>query len=270
MTFWKGLSAEWYVTHLRLSLSSLLKLSSISFDQLLQYYEGSSPPIILSLASMRSGHVWYRKRASSQRSRIALRGKGTNYSLQALCHFSMLSRSPYLVNVFSRQWRSLRITDSGRQSSYVNHFYCGNDFFNCRRLSIFYPQSLIENRAEDLTPQILQFQQIYANAWYELQLQTVDFDNVKHAAVLQHIYEQSGLDSQDAPQTSDYRKLGFVQNSPELVNEFLNAGVLGLHTLHCIATMNSEAFAAVSPTSQLHMPITLTLAAVVYRWYWSR
>lgn len=107
-------------------------------------------------------------------------------------------------------------------------------------------QSLIETRAEDLTPQILQFQQIYASMWHDLQNQPVDLDDVKHTALLERVYEQSGLDTdQYDSQSYDYRKLGFVQNPPDIVNDFLNVGILGLHTLHHLATRNTDAFRTV-------------------------
>lgn len=80
-----------------------------------------------------------------------------------------------------------------------------------------------------------------------MQLQAVNLDNAEHAAILQRVYERSGLDTdQDGSHQPDYRKLGFVQNPPAIVNDFLNAGVFGLHILHQVATVNKEAFAAVS------------------------
>lgn len=122
-----------------------------------------------------------------------------------------------------------------------------------RTIDFWQSQSLIETRAEDLTPQILQMQQNYANTWYELQQQSVDLENVKHAAILESIYENSGLDTEkyDA-RKYDYLKLGFAQNPPDIVNDFLNAGLLGLHTLHHIATTASETFATVSMVCPVH------------------
>lgn len=93
----------------------------------------------------------------------------------------------------------------------------------------------------------MQFQQNYANAWYELQLQPVNLEDLKHAAILQSIYEHSGLDTaQYTPDNYDYRKLGFAQNPPDIMYDFLNAGVLGMYTLHHIATAHRETFESVS------------------------
>lgn len=93
----------------------------------------------------------------------------------------------------------------------------------------------------------MQFQQNYANAWYELQLQPVNLEDVKHAAILQSVYEHSGLDTaQYTTDNYDYRKLGFAQNPPDIMYDFLNAGVLGMYTLHHIATAHRETFESVS------------------------
>jgi hypothetical protein len=112
------------------------------------------------------------------------------------------------------------------------------------------PQSLIENKAEDITPQILELQQTFANMWHELQLQPVDLTNTKHVTMLETIYERSGLatatPSTSTPQNHDYRKLGFAQNPPDIVNDFQDVGVLGLHTLHQVATTRRDQFSNVS------------------------
>ena len=87
-----------------------------------------------------------------------------------------------------------------------------------------------------------------------MQLQPVDLQDVKHAAMLQSIYEHSGLDTaQYDAQNYDYRKMGFAQNPPDIVNDFLNAGVLGMYTLHHIATAHHETFASVSYAIERNM-----------------
>lgn len=80
-----------------------------------------------------------------------------------------------------------------------------------------------------------------------MQLQTVNLENPDHIAMLQRIHEQTLLTTGKSDYTAyDYRKLGFTQNYPDVVNEFLNAGVLGLHFLSQIASANHEEFVSVS------------------------
>lgn len=74
----------------------------------------------------------------------------------------------------------------------------------------------------------------------------MDLGDVKHIAMLQSIYEHSGLHTEnyDAVQY-DYRRLSFTSGPPGIIGDFQDAGLLGLHMLHHLATTRTSEFAAV-------------------------
>jgi engulfment/cell motility protein 1 len=85
---------------------------------------------------------------------------------------------------------------------------------------------------EDLTSCILDFQANMVRVAYRKKTTLVDPDNdPSHADVLDYIWGCAGVEEEIDPQGGliKWRKLGF--ESEDLINEFADAGVLGLDCL---------------------------------------